>query len=359
MSRIHNFSAGPAILPESVLEEARAALWEFGATGMGIMEFSHRSVAYEAVIESARQRLRRLMRLSADQEVLFLSGGASTQFFMAPMNVLRGGKSAYLETGHWAEKAIVEARRFGEVAVPWSSKSSGFDHVPEPGNWGELAPDTRYLHYTSNNTIYGTQFSYVPDAGAAWLFCDASSDILCRPMDGSKFDLIYAGAQKNLGPSGITVVVIRRAVIEASDPELPTMLRYRTHLEHGSMYNTPNTWGIYLLERVCAWLEQRGLDHVAASNQRRAERLYAEIDRSGFWRGTCQRGSRSWMNVTFTSGDADLDTRFYKEADKAGLSGLKGHRAVGGLRASLYNAQTDAGVEALCAFMGDFEARCG
>jgi phosphoserine aminotransferase len=359
MARIHNFSAGPAVLPESVLLEAREALWEYGAVGMGIMEFSHRSKAYEALIASARGRLRRLLRVGDDHEILFLSGGASSQFFMAPMNFLLGGRAAYLETGHWAEKAVAEARRFGSVDTVWSSRASGFDHVPRPGSWPSLAAETRYLHYTSNNTIYGTQFDHVPDSGSAWLFCDASSDILSRPIEGSKFDLLYAGAQKNLGPSGVTVVALRKARLADADPNLPTMLRYGVHAENGSMYNTPNTWGIYLLERVCAWIEERGLDQVAADNARRAGQLYARIDATGFWRGTCRRDSRSMMNVTFTTGNAELDTQFYQEAERSGMSGLKGHRAVGGLRASLYNAQTDAAVAALVSFMEAFEARHG
>jgi phosphoserine aminotransferase len=360
MARIHNFSAGPAVLPESVLLQAREDLWDLQGTGIGVMECSHRTKVYEAIVESARQRIRRLMGLSADHEVLFLQGGASSQFFMVPMNLLRGGSAAYVETGHWAEKAIAEAKRFGTTDVVWTSKATKFDHVPRPGAF-TVPKGATYLHYTSNNTIYGTEFDHVPDAQGTILVCDASSDIMSRPIDGSKFDLMYAGAQKNLGPSGVTVVIVRKSVIERCDKNIPTMLRYGIHAENGSMYNTPNTWGIYLIDKVCAWIEEMGgLPAIGERNRRHESAVYEAIDGSGgFWRGTCKGDSRSWMNPTFTSGDADRDTVFVKESEKAGLSGLKGHRAVGGLRASLYNAQTDAAVDALVAFMGDFARRNG
>ncbi len=358
MTRNHNFSAGPAVLPESVLLEAREALWDYQGSGIGIMECSHRTKLYEAVVQSARDRIRRLMKLTDDQEVLFLQGGASTQFYMVPANLLRGGRAAYIETGHWAEKAIAEGKRYGTVDVVWSGKSTGFDRVPKPSEWS-VQKDTRYLHYTSNNTIYGTQFTEVLDSPVP-LICDASSDVMSKPIEGSKFDLYYAGAQKNLGPSGVTVVVIRKSLFEQCDPDLPTMMRYKVHADNESMYNTPNTWGIYFLERVCAWIEgQGGLTSIEAANQRRARALYAEIDRTGFWRGMCERGSRSVMNVTFTSGNADWDTTFHTEATKHGLVGLKGHRIAGGLRASLYNAQTDAAVAALVAEMQEFERTHG
>lgn len=356
MSRIHNFSAGPAVLPESVLQRAQAALWDYQGTGIGVMEMSHRTKVYEATVDSARARLKRLLHVGDDYEVLFLQGGASTQFFMLPANLLRGGRAAYLETGHWAEKAIKEAQRYGTVDVPFTSRETNFDRVPRPGAWGELAAGTAYLHYTSNNTIFGTEYDYIPSAAGVPVICDASSDILSRDLDGNAFDLIYAGAQKNLGPSGVTVVVIRKSMFERFEKNLPTMLRYGVHAENGSMYNTPNTWGIYIIDEVCAWIEnQGGMPAVEANNRRRAEQVYAAVDESGGkWRGTCQVDSRSWMNLTFTSGDDATDTRFVKEADKLGLSGLKGHRAVGGLRASLYNAQTDAAVDALVAFMAEF-----
>jgi len=356
--RIHNFSAGPAVLPETVLRKAQDVLWDFAGTGMGVMECSHRTKVYEAVVDSARDRIRRLMKLTPDQEVLFLQGGASSQFFMVPMNLLHGGRAAYLETGHWSEKAVAEAKRFGTTDVVWTSKADKFARVPREGEW-KLPSGTTYLHYTSNNTIYGTEFDYVPDPQGALLVCDGSSDVMSRPIDGSKFDLFYAGAQKNLGPSGVTVVIIKKDTIARCNPDLPTMLRYGIHAENGSMYNTPNTWGIWFVDAVCQWIEEQGgLETVGRNNERRAKAVYDAIDGSGgFWRGTCEVRSRSWMNVTFTSGDADKDTRFVKESEKAGLSGLKGHRAVGGLRSSLYNAQTDAAVEALVGFMRDFARR--
>lgn len=362
MSRIHNFSAGPAVLPVPVLEQAREALLDFNGSGMGIMECSHRSGLFQKVIDDAKARLRRVLSLTDDQEVLFLPGGASTQFFQIPMNLMRGGRAAYLDTGVWAGKAIAEAKRFGHVDVPFSSKADGWNRVAAQGEWGELDPDTVYLHYTSNNTVAGTQFPYVPEVRGPWLVCDMSSDIASRPIEGSKFDLIYAGAQKNLGPSGVTVVVIRRALLEKCDPDLPTMLRYAVHVEQGSLYNTPNTWGIYVVERVCAWIEDGpgGLAGVAERNQRRADAVYAAIDGSdGFYQGRALSGSRSVMNVTFTTGDADQDTAFHQGAAKEGISGLKGHKSIGGLRASLYNAQTDDAVDALLDWMGRFKASRG
>lgn len=357
MSRQFNFSAGPGVLPEAVVQQGRDALWELGGSGLGLVETSHRSAAFTEVIDSARARLRRLLRLSDDQEVLFLHGGARTQFFMAPMALLGGGRATYLDTGIWSEGALVEARRFGEVDVPFSSKATGWDHVPDAGALGPLPEGTRYLHYTSNNTVAGTEFSYVPDAGGAWLFCDASSNILSRPVDGSRFDLLYAGAQKNLGPSGVTIVVIRKALIEAAKRDLPMMLRYDVHADKQSMYNTPCTFAIYMVERVCAWIETQGLDAVDARNEAQSRRLYAAIDGSPRFKGKVAANSRSRMNITFTTGDDALDAVFVKEATAAGLHGLKGHRKVGGLRASLYNAQTDAAVDALIAFMADFAGR--
>ncbi len=361
MARIHNFSAGPGVLPEEVLREAQEALWDFQGTGVGVMECSHRTKTYEAVVESARQRLSKLLGLNKDQHVLFLPGGASTQFFQVPASLLKGGTAAYLETGYWAERAEKEAKRYGTVRVVWSSKATAYDHVPRPGAWS-LPPDAAYLHYTSNNTIYGTQFDYVPEvSGDALLVCDASSDILSRPVDGSKFDILYAGAQKNLGPSGVTVVVISQKALDRCTKDLPTMLQYDVHRENGSMYNTPNTWGIYFIERVCAWIErQGGVAAIGEANARKAGKVYAAIDGSGgFYTGTVRADSRSHMNLTWRTPTEDKDTAFHKEADKAHMTGLKGHRAVGGLRASLYNAQNEPAVDALVSFMGDFAKRNG
>jgi len=361
MSRIHNFSAGPAVLPESVLEAARADLLDHAGHGIGIAECSHRSAQFEEVIASARARLGRLLGLDDDQEVLFLQGGARTQFWMWPANILRGGRAAYIDTGKWSVGAADDAKRYGDVDVVWSSGSTRWDHVPEPGDWGELPDDTVYLHYTSNNTVAGSEFSYVPDAGDALLVCDMSSNICSRPIDGCRFDFIYAGAQKNLGPSGVTVCIVRRSLLERMDPDLPDMTRYATQVKKGSMLNTPCTFGIYMVERVTRWIEeeQGGIAAVAARNKTRAERVYQLIDDSDLYRAKVRPGSRSRMNITFTTGDDDLDTRLWKTALEEGLSGLKGHRSVGGLRASLYNAQTEAAVDALCDFLNHFENQQG
>ncbi len=357
MTRIHNFSAGPAVLPEPVLREVREAIWDHGGSGIGIMECSHRSAQFEEVIHAARERIRRLLGLAESQHVLFLHGGARTQFFMLPMNVLRGGRAAYLDTGMWAAGAAEQARRYGEVDVLFSSAATAYDHVPE--QIPRPAAGTVYLHYTSNNTVAGTAYGSVPDVEVP-LVCDMSSDIFSRPVEGSRFHFLYAGAQKNMGPAGVTLAVLEDAWLERCDPDLPHMLRYGVHVKKGSMYNTPCTFGIFVIERVMAWIEaQGGLKAMEARNRAQAERIYAQIDGSGFWRGKARKGSRSWMNITFTTGDAELDTRFHTEAAAAGLSGLKGHRSVGGLRASIYNAQTDEAVEALVAFMADFEAKYG
>lgn len=360
MSRQHNFSAGPGYLPESVIRQAQDALWELEGCGQGLVETSHRGAAFEAVIARARASLRRHLQLSDDQEVLFLHGGARSQFYQVPMNLLRGGRAAYIDTGAWSKYAIADAQRFGTVDVVWSSRSDGYTHVPEAGAWDALHPDTRYLHYTSNNTIAGSEFDYVPDAGDAWRICDMSSNILSRPLDGSQFDLIYAGAQKNLGPSGVTLVVIRRSLLESCEPNLPEMLRYGVHVDKESMHNTPCTFAIYVIERMCAWLdEQGGVEAIDARNEAQAQQVYQAIDATDFWKGRVRPASRSRMNITFSTGDAALDTTFVKEAAAAGLAGLKGHRSVGGLRASVYNAQTDAAVAALVTFMQQFEQRHG
>jgi len=356
MSRIHNFSAGPGVLPESVVRQAQADLWNHSESGIGIVECSHRSGQFDAVIERAKQRLSSLLGLDEDQEVLFLHGGARTQFFMAPMNLLRGGRATYLDTGTWSDGALIEAQRFGQVDVPFSSRTS----VPDPDDWGALPDGTRYLHYTSNNTVAGTEYGYRPDSGEAWLFCDMSSNFLSRPVDGSKFDLIYAGAQKNVGPAGTTVVILRKSLLEHCDPDLPKMLQYGIHTAKGSMYNTPCTFSIYVIERVTAWLvENGGIEAMEARNLRQADKVYGQIDGTDFWQGKVAHNSRSRMNVTFTTGQDPLDTLFWQSAAEEGLSGLKGHRSVGGLRASLYNAQTDEAVDALVDFMKHFETTHG
>jgi len=359
MTRIHNFSAGPAVLPEPVLKEAQQALWDFQGTGIGLVEMSHRSKTFEAVAASAVERLSRLLGVSDTHHVLFLQGGASSQFFMVPMNLLRGGRSAYLDTGRWSDKAIAEARRFGSVDVLFSSKDTGYDRVPAPGAWQDVPEDAVYLHYTSNNTVSGTQFPYVPDVDVP-MVVDASSDILSRTWDAAGHGIIYAGAQKNLGPSGLTIVAVRKDLVDRFDPDLPTMLRYGTHIKKDSMFNTPPTFPIYVVERVCRWIEDNGgLSAMEARNRAQAGKLYDHIDGSDFWQGKTAVDSRSIMNPTFTTGNDELDTTFWKAAAEAGLNGLKGHRSVGGLRASMYNALPDAAVDALLDFMREFERTHG
>lgn len=357
MSRIHNFSAGPGILPDQVLEDARTSLLDHAGSGLGILECSHRTPLFNDVIESAKTRLRRLLKLSDDQSLMFLHGGARTQFFMLPMNLLRGGRATYLDTGTWSHGAIEQAKRFGTVDVPFSSRETAYDHVPQTI---EAPPaDSVYLHYTSNNTVAGTEYATVPQVDVP-LTCDMSSNILSRPIDGSAFHLIYAGAQKNMGPAGVTFVVMKDEWLERCDPDLPEMLRYGIHQSKNSMYNTPCTFGIFMIERMAAWLDDLGgLEVIDKKNQAQCDAIYGQIDGTGFWQGKARTGSRSRMNITFTTGDADLDTTFSAQAAEAGLSGLKGHRSVGGLRASIYNAQTDEAVRALVAFMADFEAKHG
>lgn len=358
--RAHNFSAGPAVMPEAVLKQLQQDLWEVRGSGMGILECSHRGATFEAILAETKARLSRLLALTDDQAVLFLHGGARTQFFQWPMNMLRGGRASYFDTGIWAAGAIEDAKRFGTVDVPFSSKAQGYDRVPDAGEWGPLAPGTVYLHYTANNTVAGTEYHYVPDAGSALLACDMSSNFLSRPVDGSRFDYIYAGAQKNAGPSGVTVIVLRRALLERMEKDLPNMLRYDIAVQNDSMFNTPCTFGIHAVGLVAAWVEdQGGLAAIEKRNIAKAGKLYDAIDASALYRGRVHAGSRSRMNVTFTTGSADLDDRFVKAAKAEGLTELKGHRSMGGLRASVYNAQTDAAVDALVGFLRHFEASAG
>lgn len=361
MARIHNFSAGPGVLPESVLQRAQQDLLDVNGSGIGICEHSHRGKVFDAIHQSAKARLRALLSLSDDQEILLLQGGARAQFYMWPMNVLRGGRASYLDTGHWAHSALEDARRYGTVDVLFSSKDSNYSRVPADGEWGEIPEGTVYFHYTSNNTIYGTEFSYIPTVKGALFACDASSNFLSRPIDGSRFDFLYAGAQKNVGPSGVTIVVIRRTLLDRLESNLPAMLRYSKQVEKDSMLNTPCTFGIYMIDQVCRWLQEDvgGLAAMERRNEAQAAKLYAEIDRTGFWRSHVEKSSRSRMNVIFTTGNTDKDTAFVKAASEQGMSGLKGHRELGGLRASLYNAQTDAAVDALVSFMREFERTAG
>ncbi|MBI3860475.1 MAG: 3-phosphoserine/phosphohydroxythreonine transaminase [Planctomycetia bacterium] len=355
--RIYNFSAGPAVLPVEVLEEARENLLSLGNTGIGIMEHSHRGKAYLAVHEETESLCRELAGIPSDFHVLFLQGGASLQFSMVPMNLLAPGTTAdYLVTGAWSQKAVIEARRCGNVRVACSSEDRNFCYIPRQCTF---SPKPAYVHFTSNNTIFGTEFAGEPDIPAgAPLVCDASSDIFSRPLEIYKYGLIYAGAQKNLGPSGVTLVVIRKDLVDGAPRDLGTMLQYRTYAEDHSLYNTPPTFGIYIMGLVFKWIKKRGgLAGIARSNRDKAGKLYAYLDSFRWFRATADRDSRSMMNVTFVTGDAALDDKFIAAAKKAGLDGLKGHRSVGGMRASLYNAFPPEGVDALINVMRDFESR--
>jgi len=352
--RIHNFSAGPAVLPVEVLEEARENLLSLGETGVGIMEHSHRGKAFIAVYEEAVALCRELAGIPEDYHVLFLQGGASTQFFMAPMNFLTPETSAdYLVTGSWSKKAVAEAKRFGTVNIAASSEDRNFCYIPSQITRGA---DVAYTHYTSNNTIFGTEFASIPEVAEGTLICDMSSDIFSRPIDVTKYGMIYAGAQKNLGPSGVTLVIIRDDWVQRAPENLPTMLQYRTHAKNDSMFNTPPTFGIYIMGLVFRWIkEQGGLAALEERNRAKAAQLYEFIDGSDLFQGTADADSRSQMNVTFVTGDAERDAQFLAAAESAGFSGLKGHRSVGGMRASLYNAFPASGVAALVDFMREFE----
>jgi len=357
--RIINFSAGPATLPESVLTRAQQALWNLDQSGIGILEHSHRGPSFSKVLEETTENCRKLAGVSDDYEVLFLQGGASTQFFMAPMNWLKKDACAsYINTGSWSKKAMKEAALFGNVHIAASSEDQSFSYIPtqEQVQWDSKAS---YAHYTSNNTIAGTQFGVAPSLPQGMpLFCDASSDIFSRPIDVNAHAMIYAGAQKNLGPSGVTLVIVRKDMIERGSNELPSMLQYRTHANSDSCFNTPPTFGIYIMGEVFRWiLEQGGLQAMAEHNQAKAMLLYNFLDESTMFAGTARKDSRSLMNVTFRASREELEVQFIKEAMNAGMSGLKGHRSVGGMRASIYNALPSAGVTTLVEFMKTFEQK--
>ena len=358
--RVFNFSAGPAVLPVSVLEAAQRDLVALPGVGMSILEISHRSKTFEDILARTEADLRALGNIPASHKVLFLQGGASLQFSMVPMNLLTGGATAdYIITGGWAQKALKEAQRVGTINVAGTTEPENFSRIPRQDEL-KLTPNAAYVHFTSNNTLFGTEWSTEPEVGNVPLVCDTSSDMLSRPIDFSKYGLIYAGAQKNLGPSGVTLVIIREDLLSRSTKSLPTMLNYAVHVENGSMYNTPNTFGIYLMGLVVKWaLAQGGLTEIAKRNERKAGKLYAEIDRSGFYRGTAAKDSRSLMNVTFRLSNEELEKTFVKESTAAGLDGLKGHRSVGGMRASIYNAFPEEGVDALVEFMREFERTRG
>ena len=357
-ARIHNFSAGPAVLPVEVLEQVQRDLLSLPGVGMSVLEISHRSAAFDEILEGCEADVRKLAGIPDGYHVLFLQGGASLQFSMVPMNLLpQGGSADYVVTGVWAQKAVKEAKRVGSVKIAASTEADNFNRVPKQQEL-KLDPGAAYVHYTTNNTIYGTQCFYAPETGSVPLVADASSDIFSRPIDVAKYGLIYAGAQKNLAPAGVTLVIIRDDLLKRTPATLPTMLQYGVHVENKSLYNTPPVFAIYVMRLVLRWLiAQGGLDTVERANARKADKLYAEIDRTGFYRGHAQKDSRSRMNVTFRLPSEELDKKFGKEATAAGLDGLKGHRSVGGLRASIYNAFPEAGVDALVQFMQEFERR--
>ena len=357
MARVYNFSAGPSALPEAVLKRAAAEMLEYGSTGQSVMEMSHRSKEYEAIIQSCEANLRQLMHIPDNYKVLFLQGGASTQFAMVPLNLLSGsGKADYVITGQWAKKAFQEGSRYGQCKAVASSADKTFSYIPtlDPS---QFTPDADYFHICYNNTIYGTKFHEIPDTKGVPLVADMSSCILSEPVDVTKFGLIYAGAQKNMGPAGLTVVIIREDLIGHARPETPTMLNYQIHADNGSMYNTPPTYAIYICNLVLEWLRDEigGLEKMKEINERKAAILYGFLDQSKLFKPTVQAPDRSMMNVPFVTGDEEMDKKFVKESKEAGFINLKGHRTVGGMRASIYNAITVEGVEKLVAFMKDFE----
>jgi phosphoserine aminotransferase len=361
--RVYNFSAGPAVMPLPVLEEIQRDLIALPGVGMSILEISHRSKAFEDILAAAEADIRAIAGIPSNYKVLFLQGGASLQFSMVPMNLLGAGQTAdYIDSGSWADKAIKEAKKVGTVNVAATTKGENYSRVPRQSEL-RLTPGAAYVHMTSNNTIEGTEFKVLPEVGDVPLVSDTSSDMFSRPIDVARHALIYAGAQKNMGPAGVVVVIIRDDLVQRSAEKkaaLPTMLNYAVHAENTSLYNTPPAFAVYALGLVMKWLiRQGGLAAVAAENERKAATLYAEIDRTGFYRGTAEKQSRSLMNVTFRLPTEDLEKLFVKESTAAGLDGLKGHRSVGGMRASIYNAFPEGGVEALVDFMRAFETRHG
>ena len=356
MSRVYNFSAGPAVLPEEVLKEAAAEMLDYNGTGMSVMEMSHRSKAYQQIIDTAEADLRELMNIPDNYKVLFLQGGAHQQFAMVPMNLMKNGVADYIITGQWAKKAYEEAKKFGKVNAVASSADKTFSYIPDCSDL-EISQDADYVYICENNTIYGTKFWQLPDTKGKTLVSDGSSCFLSEPVDVSKYGIIYGGVQKNIGPAGVVIVIIREDLITDDVlPYTPTMLKYKTHADNGSMYNTPPAYGIYICGKVFKWLKaQGGLEVMQKRNQEKAKILYDFLDGSKLFRGTVEKADRSLMNVPFVTGDKELDAKFIKEAEAAGFVNLKGHRSVGGMRASIYNAMSREGVEKLVAFMAKFE----
>jgi phosphoserine aminotransferase len=353
MTKIHNFSAGPAILPQSAIDASIEALKNFSGTGLSLIEVSHRSKEYEAVVEEACQLVRDILKLSDEYAVLFLQGGASTQFDMIPMNLLDEGETAaYVNTGVWASRAIKEAKMFGNVNVLASSEDKNFNYIPKDYT---IPSDVKYFHCTSNNTIYGTEMFEFPKTDVP-LICDMSSDIFSRPFDASQFDMIYAGAQKNMGPAGTTLVIVKKDLVGKAKRKVPTMLDYKPHVENGSMYNTPSVFAIFVCMHTLRWIKEMGLEAMEIRNKAKADLLYNEIDRNSLFVGTVVKEDRSRMNVNFVTTNKDHEAEFLKLCDSKHLSGLKGHRSVGGLRASLYNALPIESVQVLVDTMKEFEA---
>ncbi len=360
MTRKYNFSAGPAMLPQEVLEQAQTEMLDWNGSGMSVMEMSHRGKEYMSIAAEAEADLREIMVIPDNYKVLFLQGGASTQFAAIPLNLLRGNDSAdYVNTGAWSKKAITEASRYCSVNVVSSTEDTNFTTVRPYESW-DINPDAAYLHYVANETIGGVEFSFIPESGETPLVVDMSSTILSRPVDVSKYGMIYAGAQKNIGPAGLTIAIIRDDLIGNAMDITPSMMNYEIHAKAGSMYNTPPTYAWYLAGLVFKWIKkQGGLEGVAEINKRKSDNLYAAIDNSEFYKNPVDKEFRSWMNIPFTLANSDLDDEFLGLAEERGLVSLKGHRSVGGMRASIYNAMPESGVEALIDLMADFEKKYG
>ena len=360
MARVFNFSAGPAMLPTEVMEQAQAEMLDWRGSGMSVMEMSHRGKEFMEIATTAEADLRELLAIPDNYKVLFLQGGATTQFAMAPLNLIgRTGKADYANTGSWSKKAIAEGKRFGEVNVCASSEADGFNSVPAFDSWN-LSADAAYVHITPNETIGGVEYAGLPDTGNVPLVADMSSTILSRPLDVARYGIIYAGAQKNIGPAGLTIVIIREDLIGSATDSCPSMLNYATHADAGSMSNTPPTYAWYLAGLVFQWLKNKGgLNAMAEINERKASKLYAAIEANDFYSNPVAPANRSWMNVPFILQDAELDASFLEQAKGVGLVTLKGHRSVGGMRASIYNAMPEQGVDTLIEFMNDFAAKHG
>ncbi len=360
MARVYNFSAGPAVLPEEVLKEAADEMLDYRGTGMSVMEMSHRSKAFETIINEAEADLRELMNIPDNYKVLFLQGGASQQFAMIPMNLMKNKKAAYIVTGQWAKKAFQEAKIYGDAVEVASSADKTFSYIPDCSDL-PIPEDADYVYICENNTIYGTKYKTLPNTKGHILVSDVSSCFLSEPVDVTKYGIIYGGVQKNVGPAGVVIVIIREDLItEDVLPGTPTMLRYKIHADAGSLYNTPPAYGIYICGKVFKWLKkQGGLAAMKERNEKKAKILYDFLDESKLFKGTVRKEDRSLMNVPFVTGDADLDAKFVKEAKEAGFENLKGHRTVGGMRASIYNAMPIEGVEKLVEFMREFEKNNG